>query len=514
MRAVHAIDNRPVIVGAGIAGLMTALRLAPRPCVLVSPAPLGFEASSALAQGGVAASLGADDAPALHLADTLAAGAGLCDEQSARRIIEAGPAAIEALIQLGVSFDCDENGAPLLGLEAAHRRRRIVHAEGDGTGRAIVAALIAAVRRTPCIEVLEGFAARRLLVADNRVAGVVLAGVDGPMTLASDKIVLATGGIGGLFEETTNPLECFGQGLALAARAGAALADLEFIQFHPTALATQSRPMKLISEAVRGEGAILVNQRGERFMADEPGAEMAPRDVVARAVWREIAAGGRVYLDARPALGQGFAKRFPGIAAICQREGIDPAAQPIPVRPAAHYHMGGVAVDAEGRSSVGGLWACGEVACTGLHGANRLASNSLLEAIVCAQWVAQSVGETFAVRCRAPVSGPQLSAPNPKPVRPILSYAAGVLRERDGLRDAIGALFPPASARDGSADPALVGLMIAVSALRREESRGAHFRSDFPTLAAKAKRTTLTLGEAFAAAPELQSRLLPRAKRA
>jgi L-aspartate oxidase len=526
MRGLQRLDGRPVIVGAGIAGLMTALHLAPRPSVLVSAAPLGENASSVLAQGGVAVSLGADDSPQLHLADTLAAGAGLCDVASAGRIVEAGPAAILALIRLGVRFDCDAAGAPLLGLEAAHGRRRIAHAEGDATGRAITSALIAAVRRTPCIEVLEGFAARRLLTADNRITGISLVSANGPLDLATSSVVLATGGIGGLFEETTNPPGCFGQGLALAARAGAVLADLEFIQFHPTALATNSRPMKLISEAVRGEGAILINQRGERLMADVPGAELAPRDIVARAVWREITRGGRVFLDARAALGEGFAKRFPGIAAICRAQGIDPATQLIPVRPAAHYHMGGIAVDAEGRSSVAGLWACGEVANTGLHGANRLASNSLLEAIVCAQWVARSVDNSCHSRERGnpdfgrhgsrgsdwipAFAGMTYSGVS---VRRIVSRAAGVMRDEHAFTEAADALLPLAMGREASSDPAIVALMVVISALRREESRGAHYRTDFPDLAIEALRSRTTLNNAIAAAQALAPSL-PRARRA
>ncbi|MDE3174571.1 MAG: L-aspartate oxidase, partial [Pseudomonadota bacterium] len=363
------MSGRVAIIGAGVAGLMTALRLAPQPVVLLSKAPLGDNAASAWAQGGLAASLGADDSPALHLEDTLAAGDGLCDEGVVADFVRAAPAAIEALARLGVRFDRTSEGAFRLGLEAAHRRRRIVHAAGDGTGREVMRALVEAVRRTPSIEILEGFEARRLLVDDNSARGVVAVGAAATVAVETDRIVIATGGIGGLFLESTNPPGSFGQGLALAARAGAALANLEFIQFHPTAFDGPARPMPLISEAVRGEGAILIDETGRRFLADQPGAELAARDVVARAIWRHIGEGHRVFLDARAALGRHFAQRFPAIAAACRAAGVDPATMPIPVRPAAHYHMGGVAVDANGRSTVDGLWACGEAACTGLHGA-------------------------------------------------------------------------------------------------------------------------------------------------
>ena len=261
-------------------------------------------------------------------------------------------------------------------------------------------AIVAAVRACPSITVLEGVAARRLLVHEGRIAG-VLARNGRTLVLPTSRVVLATGGIGGLFAQSTNPATCFGMGLALAARAGATLTDLEFVQFHPTALDAPGTPIALISEAVRGEGAKLIDETGRRFMADVPGYELAPRDIVARAIFAEIAAGHSVFLDTRGLIAGGFASRFPTIAAACHAHGIDPDREPIPVRPAEHYHMGGVDVDAEGRSSVEGLWACGEVARTGLHGANRLASNSLLEAMVCGRTVAASVAATPARPVRA-----------------------------------------------------------------------------------------------------------------
>jgi L-aspartate oxidase len=292
--------------------------------------------------------------------------------------------------------------------------------------------------------------------------------------------VLATGGLGGLFAHTTNPLGAIGQGLALAARAGAALADMEFVQFHPTALDVGLDPMPLVSEAVRGEGAVLIDETGARFMSGKGRGELEPRDVVSRAVAAHIAAGHRVFLDAREALGANFAGRFPGIAARCRAAAIDPARQPIPVRPAVHYHMGGIAVDAEGRSTVEGLWACGEVAATGLHGANRLASNSLLEAVVMAIAVAGSIAGTQPARLPAarPVALP--AAPSVEILRDLISETLGVVRDRAGLERVVAHLQPLAFTGGGAADPALVALMIATAALTREESRGGHWRSDFP----------------------------------
>ncbi|WP_095203495.1 L-aspartate oxidase [Mesorhizobium carmichaelinearum] len=498
------LAGRPVIIGGGIAGLMTALHLAPEPVLLLSRSRLGADASSAWAQGGLAASLGEDDEPALHLADTLAAGDGLCDAEAARRILYAGPAAIEDLARLGVRFDRTPEGALRLGLEAAHCRRRIVHADGDGSGREIMRALVAAVRATPTIAVIENIEARRLAVEDGRVTGVLANCSTGPAFFANGRVILATGGIGGLFHDTTNPLGSYGQGLALAARAGAVLADLEFIQFHPTALDGPGRPMPLISEAVRGEGATIVDETGRRFLDGVRGAELAPRDMVARAVWRHLADGHRVFLDVRERPGATFARQFPTIASACRGVGIDPARDLIPIRPAQHYHMGGVAVDLAGRTSVPGLWACGEVASTGLHGANRLASNSLTEAVVCARWVAESVAGSPDDGGK-PAMVSDLPAPDPRPVRPLLSHALGVTRDGEGLKEAARVLLLLLQRHDTASDPAAVGMMIAVAALLRRESRGAHFRTDFPLHAAVARRSQITLDTAMAAARELAS---------
>jgi L-aspartate oxidase len=474
------LAGAPVIIGGGLAGLMTALQLAPQPVILLAKTPLAQGAASAWAQGGVAAAVGDGDDPTLHAADTVAAGDGLSDPTVVARIAAAAPDAIAQLERFGVVFDRDAQGRFALGLEAAHGRRRIVHVTGDGTGAAIMRALTAAVATTPSITLVEGLEARRLLVDDRGIAGVLAAGPRSACLLPTRRVVLATGGLGGLYAHTTNPLGAIGQGVALAARAGAALADMEFVQFHPTALDVGLDPMPLLSEAVRGEGAVLVDETGRRFMAGQGRAELEARDVVSRAVAAHVGAGHRAFLDARQALGADFARHFPGIAARCRAAGIDPAIQPMPVRPAVHYHMGGIAVDAEGRSTIDGLWACGEVAATGLHGANRLASNSLLEAVVMAGFVADSIAGTKAGPLPAPRPVALPAAPGAGSLRALASKTLGVVRERAGLATAVAHLQPLAFRGGSAADPALVALLVAAAALAREESRGGHWRADFP----------------------------------
>lgn len=485
------------VVGSGLAGLMTALTLAPQPVVLLTRAALGAETSSAWAQGGIAASLGGDDSVGLHLADTLAAGDGLCDAEAAAAILGDAQRVIAALETFGVSFDRGPDGSYMLGLEAAHSRRRIVHVAGDGSGAAIVSALVERVRRTPSITVIEGVEVRRLLKTDDALSGLLCATPSGAAIIPTTRIVLATGGVGGLYEATTTPTGNYGQGIMLAARAGAELADMEFVQFHPTALNSAGwcagHPLGLISEAVRGEGAILINEKRERFLADQPGAELAPRDIVARAISAEIQKGGRVFLDAREALGQRFPDRFPGITRLCRQAGVDPARQPIPVRPAVHYHMGGVATDLQGRSTVDGLWVVGEAASTGLHGANRLASNSLLEAAAMGMRAARDILATSARNPR-PCVAERLPSPSQlTPVRPIVSRGLGVLRNAGAINGAVASLLPLVLEEGSSSDPALVALSIAVFAALREESRGAHARTDYPLPLADLRRRRMTL---------------------
>ncbi|TCK31081.1 L-aspartate oxidase [Ancylobacter aquaticus] len=498
----HSPENI-VVVGGGVAGLATALRLAPLPVTLVVASPLGNDAATGWAQGGIAAALGADDRPDLHAIDTLSAGAGLSQPLVARRVAGAAPGAIDWLVGLGTPFDRNPNGSLALGLEAAHSRRRIVHAQGDGTGRVVLETLTRAARACPSIHVMEGWRAEELLAdAQGRIAGLAARDREGrTVTLAARAVVLATGGLGGLYGATTNPLGAVGSGLALAARAGAVLRDMEFVQFHPTAMAVGADPMPLATEALRGEGAKLFNGRGERFMTEVPGQELAPRDVVARAIFAQIAAGESVVLDARM---KDIERRFPGVVALCRANGLDPARAPIPVRPAAHYHMGGVRVDGSGRSSLAGLWACGEVASTGLHGANRLASNSLLEALAYAQWIATDIaGEECRVGPARAAGPPGPRSPARTEIRALMDRQVGVVRDADGLEAAAQRLGTLAD-RDGDA-LSLVALAITEAALRRCESRGGHFRADYPAPAAVARHSETRFGEAPGVAPSVEA---------
>jgi L-aspartate oxidase len=491
-----------VVIGSGLAGLVTALRLAPQPVLLITRAGLGAETSSQWAQGGIAASVGDDDTVELHANDTCLAGDRLCDATIVRLITGEAPAAIAMLESFGVRFDRDAAGKLIVGLEAAHARRRIVHVGGDGAGAAIMQALVQRVLRTPSITVMADAHVRRLVTVDGCVAGVLCLSNGQPVQIAASRVVLATGGLGGLYQATTNPVGNYGQGIMLAARAGAVLADMEFVQFHPTALDIARTPLTLVSEAVRGEGAVLRNERGERFLAHVPGAELAARDVVARAISAEIARGGKVFLDARQALGAGFAKRFPIIDDACKQAGIDPAIDPIPVRPAVHYHMGGVATDSHGRTSITGLWAAGEVACTGLHGANRLASNSLLEAAVMGMRVAQDITTLRSLPMAHIPAPPEADLSQ---LRPLVSSHLGVLRHGDGLQQAISALLPMVEADDDTSDPAIVALCIAVFAHQRQESRGGHARLDYPDALPTCDRQFMSLSNVLDRAHEVVS---------
>jgi len=481
---------KPVILGAGLAGLTTALALAPMPAVLISPCKLGQGCSSAWAQGGIAAALGANDNAQRHAQDTLSVGNGLNDVAIVRQITGDASLIIENLVAQGVAFDRDTQGHFNLGLEAAHQARRIVHAL-DATGPALMKALIAAARASATLEIIEDARAQKLIVDDGAIKGVVLKRGDNFETIETDQVVLATGGAAALWRETTNPHENWGGGLALAARAGATLGELEFMQFHPTAIDIARDPMPLASEALRGEGALLIDEKGDCFT--DP---LKPRDIVARAIWSHMAKGHKVYLDATKVLGSKFESRFPTIHALCLTSGIDPSLSPIPVRPAAHYHMGGVLTDACGRTDLKGLWACGEVACTGLHGANRLASNSLLEAASFGRRVADDIKSLPASKPSKSTifmehASPQMIADVKLQIRATMSDSVGVIRDRAGLGRAIDYLSPLAK----HDDCALVGLMIAHCALQRQESRGAHYRSDYPQTLVAAQRSQLRLNE-------------------
>ncbi|MDD3371295.1 MAG: L-aspartate oxidase [Alphaproteobacteria bacterium] len=491
---------KAVVIGAGLGGLSAALALAPMPVVVVSPCELGAGCSSAWAQGGIAAAVGSGDKPEYQFKDTIAVGNGLNDEDIVRQTMDDGPSVIERLEKYGVPFDRDAQGNLSLGLEAAHSKNRIVHAK-DATGLAIMMALIKAVRTTPTIEIIENARAIELVLNDGTIHGVILEKGGKEIRLNTPYVILATGGAVALWRDTTVPHENWGGGLALAAKAGATLGDLEFLQFHPTAFDIGRDPMPLASEALRGEGATLITESKERFID-----ELQARDVVARAIWEQMSQGHRVFLDARTALGTSFAERFPTIYAICKSAGIDPTTAPIPVRPAAHYHMGGIVTDKHGRTDVPGLWACGEVACTGLHGANRLASNSLLEAASFGWHVAEDIKGTPSheaieplreksnlvhIRDAARRLSPEEKAQRIASIRALMSDNVGVIRDAKGLKSISEELAPFAEV----SDRALVGLMIAQSALKREESRGAHYRSDFPDSRAEAVHSRIRLSD-------------------
>ncbi|MEU9101308.1 L-aspartate oxidase [Streptomyces sp. NPDC048361] len=522
-----AIDADVVIVGSGVAGLTAALRCtaAGLATVVVTKARLD-DGSTRWAQGGIAAALGEGDTPEQHLDDTLVAGAGLCDGDAVRLLVTEGPGAVRRLIDTGAHFDTDTSGTISLTREGGHHRRRIAHAGGDATGAEISRALVEAVR-TQAVRFIENALVLDLLKdADGRTAGITLHVMgegqhDGVGAVRAPAVVLATGGMGQVFSATTNPSVSTGDGVALALRAGAEISDIEFVQFHPTVLflgADSEGQQPLVSEAVRGEGAHLVDAAGTRFMLGQHElAELAPRDIVAKAITRQMQAQGaeHMYLDARHFGAAMWEQRFPTILAACRSHGIDPVTEPIPVAPAAHYASGGIRTDLRGRTTVPGLYACGEVACTGVHGANRLASNSLLEGLVFAENIAAdivggpatgspAIGSPAADASSTPVPGtavdaerPALEGPVPLldpatriQIQRIMTNGAGVLRSADSLAEAARRLEAIRADERKAAVPGveawettnllLVARVLVAAAAARPETRGCHWREDRP----------------------------------
>ena len=518
MNAVSKNKADVIIVGSGLAGLACALSLAPRPVTIITKTISLAGGSSWWAQGGIAAAIGPGDSPVLHAADTLAAGGGLSDPVSVRDLTGEASQGVQWLLDQGIQLDRTSSGTLSLSREAAHQSARVVHAGGDATGKVVMEGIIQRVLDTPSIRVITDTFVDELICDDNGVRGVVaFSNQLGRHCQSARHVVLATGGIGSLWSHTTNPVEATGDGLAMAARAGAKLADLEFVQFHPTALDGDSTDgqtsLPLLTEALRGAGATLLDESGIRFMLDEhESAELAPRDVVSRAIYRRVRNGGRVFLDLRPILTAGNGYAFPHAMAIAGQNGFDPATEALPVTPAAHYHMGGVATDRDGRSSVAGLWACGEAAATGVHGANRLASNSLLEALAYSRRVAYAIKaeesisrpSAEAVHWHQPKL-PQIAAESLRAIadaaRTVMSQQVGILRSGPRLKSAhkklsqlqgeFDALVPDGgSNKQGdfllhrhwgeTRNQLLVARLVTLAALRREDSRGAHFRDDFP----------------------------------
>jgi L-aspartate oxidase len=492
------IHKGPLVIGAGLAGLSVALNAAPHKTLVLAPVALGVACSSAWAQGGIAAALSPEDSPKYHAMDTVAAGAGIVDELAARTLTDMGPETVRKLNAMGAPFDHKADGSFVLNREAAHGLARVARVGGDLAGKAILETVVNAALTAPHIEIWEQAFALGLIKSDaNTVIGAVVEHKGKRIEVYAPVVILASGGLGGLYAITTNPANLRGEGMAMAALAGAEIADPEFVQFHPTALDFGLDPAPLATEALRGEGAILVDKNGVRFvLEDHPDGELAPRDVVARAVHKAKMSGRGAFLDATQAIGAHFPDEFPTVFASCMTQSVDPRTQPMPVAPAAHYHMGGIRTDIFGRTSLKGLYAAGECASTGVHGANRLASNSLLEAAAFGERVGKAATadlheDAFApdiTHAIKPAVPPVLAAADLKTLRDAMSRYAGVVRDEAGLKtllsiiDSLEAKYPGALALVNAR-------LIGECALQRHESRGSHYRSDFPQTAQKAERT-------------------------
>ncbi len=499
-----------LVVGAGVAGLRAAIELAQAGHVLVVAKDSLRESSSEYAQGGIATALGEDDDVSLHEQDTLAAGDGLSDPDAVRTLVQSGPAAVQELIEWGAAFD-REDGRLAMGQEGAHSHRRILHAQGDSTGREISRTLYRKAKTIPNIEFRSFAAITDLLVSPSgEVAGVVVCDASARhwVPLHARAVLIATGGLGRVYRETTNPEVATGDGVAAAWRAGAAISDVEFVQFHPTALALPGAPAFLLSEALRGEGAFLRNLVGERFMPRyHEQAELAPRDVVSRAIVQEMERTGspHVLLDLRHLDGAFLRARFPRIHSTCLSYGIDLTVDPVPVRPAAHYAMGGIRTDLDGRTSLPRLYAAGEVAATGVHGANRLASNSLLEGVVFGARAGSAMREwagAALLRAPAPLE-PRFPCATLQDLQRLASERCLVVRSGEGLEDALARLARVATQPTHTPKRELFELrsvhavlgLIARSALARRESRGAQYRTDYPEHRAEFQKHSLIVGD-------------------
>jgi L-aspartate oxidase len=506
---MHDMTSRAsdyVVIGSGIAGLTTALSLAQHGHVIVITKSMEEACNSYHAQGGIAAAIGEGDSPQLHLADTLRTAVGHADPVSADLLVRMGPETISLLAEWGTPFD-REGAQFALGKEGSHSKARILHVTGDATGKGITDALLKRAREHAHISFVAHTMVAELIVQKGECLGVLTVDQYQETTcyVAYRGVVLATGGCGQVYQYTTNDLVSTGDGLAMAYRAGANLTDMEFVQFHPTALNVLQNPMFLISEAVRGEGAVLVTEDGESFMRNySDWGDLAPRDVVSRAIYQEISKGHQVFIDAR-GLGDHFQERFPTINAACQMHGFDPVQVPIPVTPVAHFIMGGVKTDLVGQTTISRLFACGEVACTGVHGANRLASNSLLEGAVFARRVAERLS-TLAAHSEMPSFSPirlcrdkQKETKWKQQIRQIMWQYVGIVRTYSGLKQGLDLLKTLEKQMTSGYLECLnmlqVAQLILKAALWREESRGGHYRTDFPKTLENWARKQFMMGE-------------------